>query len=147
MMDFSEATLLIADCDKKIIMCDLTKQNKWSFGRETSLVHPDISVKSDIVSRDHGEFVCMEGQWFYIDHGGKNGTFINGKKISGGKGKRRYPVLLSDGDMLRVDYSDLSNPDRRGVSLLYLEKKITDMKEAEALFRFNTAFDIDQGVT
>lgn len=144
-MDFSEATLLIVDCDKKIRLCDLTKKKKWFFGRETSSVHPDIPVKSGIVSRDHGEFVCTEGQWFYIDHGGKNGTFINGEKISGGKGKRQYPVLLNDGDMLRVDYSDLSDPDGRGVFILYSEKRITDIKEAEVFFRDKASSG--QGVT
>lgn len=131
------ATLLVMDDDKRIIPYDLTKRNKWSFGRQTQSNHPDIPVKSGIVSRDHGEFVSMDGQWFYLDHGGKNGTFLNGEKVSCGNGKRRYPVLLSDGDMLRVDYSDLSNPDGRGVFLLFSERRITDTKEAEELFRCN----------
>ncbi|MCR5726685.1 MAG: FHA domain-containing protein [Lachnospiraceae bacterium] len=129
-----KATLVVRDCDKKIWLCDLTKREKWSFGRATSSIHPDICVKSGIVSRDHGVFMCVERQWFYLDHGGKNGTFINNEKILSGKGKRKYPVLLNDGDMLRVDHSDLTNPDTRGVFLLFLERKVSDLREAEGIF-------------
>ena len=142
-----EATLVVKDHDKKISLYDLTRRKKWSFGRETTSVHPDICVKSGIVSRDHGLFVCMEGQWFYLDHGGRNGTFINNEKIFPRKGKRQYPILLNDGDMLRVDYSDLANPDTRGVFLLFLERRIIDLNEAEEIFLCSSYSNIVRGVT
>ncbi len=139
----ADATLVLMDEDKQIRTCLLTKKRRWSFGRETATVHPDIPVRSGIVSRDHGEFACVDGQWFYLDHGGKNGTFVNGVKAPAGRGKRLYPMLLNNGDILRVDYSDLGNPDLRAVWILFLTEKITDEHEAAEAFRRRVSMEAD----
>ncbi|MCR5733360.1 MAG: FHA domain-containing protein [Lachnospiraceae bacterium] len=128
------AWLIILDENRKIKICELADGKKLSFGRETETLHPDISVSSGIVSRDHGEFCCNDGQWFYMDHGGKNGTFINGEKVPSVKRGRRYPVLLDNGDLLQVDYSDLTNPDARGIKIIFSTEKIEDEQEARKLF-------------
>ncbi len=120
----SDARLLLIDDDKRLRLIHLNKRQRWSFGRETEMVHPDISVHSPIASRDHGEFVCVDEQWFYIDKGGRNGTFCNGKKVLAPRGNKRYPLLLNNGDVLRVDYEDLTRPDNRGVWMMFLTENV-----------------------
>ncbi len=55
----------------------------------------DIRVLSPAVSRNHGEFVQLEGFGLYRDLGSRNGTLINGEPVSG-------ICRLQDGDVLTV---------------------------------------------
>ncbi len=114
-MEEEKAMLLVRDCDGSERIYALDEKPRWTFGRESSAVHPDIPVCSEIVSRQHGVFSCADEQWFYIDQGGRNGTFYNEGRIPVSRKGKRYPVLLSSGDVLRVDYEDPAHPDGRSV--------------------------------
>lgn len=58
--------------------------------------HSDIQLNDDQVSRNHGTLTrTPEGKWIYNDLDSKNGSFINGKLVTG----QRY---LKPGDTLMV---------------------------------------------
>lgn len=81
----------------------LNNRTQWSLGRKTPENTPDISLLSPIVSRDHGMFSNIDGQWYFVDNPNSlNGTFYNEEKIiSPIKGKRKI-VMLAEGDRLRI---------------------------------------------
>lgn len=55
----------------------------------------DIRIEDELVSRRHTKIVFSGGQYVVEDLGSKNGTFLNGEKISG-------PSVLKPGDYLRI---------------------------------------------
>ena len=59
-----------------------------------SLVKAD---KADLISREHLQFECEDGEYYIEDSKSTNGTKINGKRISG---KGRF--LLKDGDTIEL---------------------------------------------
>lgn len=65
--------------------------NVWKIGRteQNTVMLPD-----DMVSRNHAIIQQMEGgEFFLIDMGSRNGSFVNGRRVSA-------PVALRDGDHL-----------------------------------------------
>lgn len=118
-----KATLVVLE-ERKIRNYDLGKRHKWTFGRECPENYPDIAVYSPIVGRKHGEFLCINEEWFYIDQGSRNGTWHNGKKISLGLNGKVRPVMLNDGDILRVDADNLDTPDGRGIWIFFTTTNI-----------------------
>lgn len=114
----SGATLVILEMEQ-IRSCALDVRTQWKLGRSCPGNSPDIPLQSPIAGRKHGELICIDGQWFYVDGGSINGTFHNGKKVDIGLNNKKRPVLLNNGDILRIDYSDLSTPDSRGVWMLF----------------------------
>ena len=69
----------------------LISGNVWKIGRteENAIVLPD-----DMVSRNHAMIQQLEGGEFYlIDMGSRNGSFVNGRRLTA-------PVALRDGDRL-----------------------------------------------
>ncbi len=72
-----------------------------AFGR-SSKAHiwiPEYCTQGKYVSRHHGEFSYDASKgWSYVDHGGTNGTFLNGKQV-----EPRTPVALGwDNILLHV---------------------------------------------
>jgi hypothetical protein len=57
------------------------------------------SGKADMISREHIQFDCEDGDYYIEDRNSTNGTKVNGTRISG---KGRF--LLSDGDV--IDLAD-----------------------------------------
>lgn len=114
-------TIIIME-NGKVYSYELSVQTRLTIGRATSQNMPDIPLSSPIVGRKHGEFVYISGQWFYCDNGSRNGTFYNGRKIKAGLNGRVCPVLLQDGDVLRIDYADLNTPDSRGIKITFVAK-------------------------
>ncbi|WCJ60085.1 DUF4388 domain-containing protein [Fontisphaera persica] len=55
----------------------------------------DLRIEDDLVSRRHTKIVHKEGQYLVEDLGSKNGTFLNGEKLTG-------PAALKPGDYLRI---------------------------------------------
>jgi hypothetical protein len=53
--------------------------------------------KADLISREHLQFECEDGEYYIEDRKSTNGTKINGKRISG---KGRF--LLRDGDTIEL---------------------------------------------
>lgn len=108
----------------KIKSYRLSFTEKLTIGRATPVSNPDIPLSSPIAGRSHGEFLMIENQLFYCDKGSKNGTFYNGNRIKQGIKKQISPIMLSSGDILRIDYEDLSRPDPRGVWMLITSNAI-----------------------
>ena len=109
-----EISLLVLESNE-VCSYILSSNKRWTLGRQTSENKPDIPLKSRIASRSHGEFFNIDSQWFYCDKGSLNGSFHNGKKIATGINGRVNPILLNNGDVLRIDYEDLETPDSRGI--------------------------------
>lgn len=95
-----------------------SQKNVWTLGNPNAAIPPDIEIRSAIVSREHGQFICENEHWYYVDIvTNKNGTYYNGELI---KNKGRM-IPLKQGDILRIDSKDLNAVDQRGVLILFLE--------------------------
>lgn len=119
----SELSLVVLE-QGEIKSYPLGFHEKLTIGRATPVSNPDIPLSSPIAGRSHGEFLVIEDQLFYCDKGSKNGTFYNGRKIKQGINKQINPIMLNSGDVLRIDYEDLSRPDPRGVWMLITSNAI-----------------------
>ena len=121
------ATLLIIDKSKKPVMIELN--GRKTLGRDYEEAECDILLDSTIVSRNHGEFLYedMEGSYYYIDHNSLNGTYLNGRKLDPYNERGVKAYKLHDGDLIRIDRSDLSEPHPEAVLII-----------------FNTSYDRDE---
>jgi adenylate cyclase len=71
----------------------------WKVGRHEE---NDVVIPSDIVSRQHAMLQRAEdGTYYLIDMGSRNGSFVNGARVS-------VPVGLQDGDQISLGDSLLS---------------------------------------
>lgn len=76
----------------------LTGTNCWTIGRseDNNFVLPDRWI-----SRNHAMLQCMEtGEYYLIDLGSRNGSFVNGRRVS-------IPVTLHNGDRLTFGQTEL----------------------------------------
>lgn len=76
----------------------LTGSNCWTIGRseDNSFVLPDRWI-----SRNHAMLQFMEnGEFYLIDLGSRNGSFVNGRRVS-------IPVTLTNGDQLTFGQTEL----------------------------------------
>ncbi len=76
----------------------LSDSNCWTVGRsdDNNFVIPDRWI-----SRNHALLQCMEnGDFFLIDLGSRNGSFVNGRRVS-------VPVVLRNGDHLTFGQTEL----------------------------------------
>jgi adenylate cyclase len=76
----------------------LVGSNYWTVGRgdDNSFVLPDRWI-----SRNHAMFQGTDnGQFYLIDLGSRNGTFINGRRVS-------VPIILKDSDLLTFGQTEL----------------------------------------
>jgi hypothetical protein len=63
----------------------LTKKPKVPFPQMITIgraLNNDVVVALDTVSKLHGYFMKTGDNWFYMDHGSANGSFIKGARIS-----------------------------------------------------------------
>jgi len=71
----------------------------WQLGHGTSLVGRDrecaIRIDSETISRRHARIVVKPGETTMEDLGSKNGTQVNGQRVT-------RPVVLKDGDAIQV---------------------------------------------
>jgi len=70
---------------------------RLALGRPSSGFSPDIQIPASIVSRHHGELMATDSACTYQDLGSSNGTILNGEMLM-----PNTPVLLNDGDVLRI---------------------------------------------
>lgn len=98
-------------------------QGTSSFGRKTGAEETDIAVPSAVVSRRHGEFTEIQGQWFYRDLGSSNGTWINGKRCE-------EPHLLKEGDILAVIPRRGENP-KPEFKMVFLRKEARPWRKTD----------------
>lgn len=120
-----EASLVILE-QGKVRIVRLGGRSSWTLGRAAGEVTPDIPLRSPIASRQHGKFLLHEGGWYYLDGGGVNGTFHNGRFMGPEAEKQDRVALLQNGDVLRIDYQDLTQPDERGVWILFVTDLAAD---------------------
>ncbi len=97
----------------------LEEANHWTLGRKTETNSPDIPLASPIAGREHGVLVCMSGNWYYLDKGSANGTYLNGVRIDNHYKETSQPQRLCGGDLMEIDGGDLLQPDERRVWLLF----------------------------
>ena len=114
--------------ERREIRCfALDVRPEWSMGRCTPENNPDIPLFSPIASRDHGSFANIEGQWYFTNNpNSMNGTFYNGEKIGTPMNGKKKLVMLSDGDILRIDSSDFNNPNEDGVLMLFTTSTVVE---------------------
>jgi adenylate cyclase len=76
----------------------LTEGSCWTFGRSEE---NDFVVPDRWISRNHAMLQLMEnGEMYLIDLGSRNGSFVNGRRVS-------IPVTLKDGDSLTFGQTEL----------------------------------------
>lgn len=114
-----DATLLIVCKDKMPTLFPL--RGSMTMGRDYERAVRDIRIKSQIVSREHGEFIFddSDGSYYYIDNNSCNGTFINGVKLPPYNQRGSKAVKLSDGDIIRIDQENLSEPHPEAVLIIF----------------------------
>ncbi len=116
-----KASIVIFEKEKiRTFILDSRKQ--WSVGRETPVNIPDIVLYSEIAGRQQGQLVYVGEQWFWVNGESRNGTYYNEKKIHAEKNGSIRPVMLNNGDVLRIDSSDFSSPN--GVWILFTTDNI-----------------------
>ena len=113
------ATLLLIDARKTPVMLSLS--GEATMGRDYPGSDRDIRICSGIVGRKHGEFVYDNSSdtYYYIDNNSLNGTFINGIKLQPFNNRGSRAFKLSDGDIIRIDRSDLSDPHPEAVLIIF----------------------------
>jgi pSer/pThr/pTyr-binding forkhead associated (FHA) protein len=92
--------LVFRDGDGAQRLHDLTGTDRISVGRGSG---NELSLSWDTeVSRLHAELEAIAGEWTVTDDGlSRNGTFVNGNRISG-------RTRLRDGDLLRVGQTSIA---------------------------------------
>lgn len=116
----SGAALIVLENDE-IRVFELDRQVEWALGRRDPLQSsaPDIAFDSPIVSCTHGSLKHVYDRWYYVDDPhNTNGTYLNAVKIER-SGAQRHPQPLKDGDVLRIDSSDLDRARPDGVWMLF----------------------------
>lgn len=113
------ATLLLIDNRKKPIMISL--KGNATLGRDYPESTRNIRICSEIVGRAHGEFVHDDSTdtYYYIDNNSLNGTYINGVKLQPYNQRGSKAVRLFDGDIIRIDRSDLNHPHPQAVLIIF----------------------------
>jgi adenylate cyclase len=72
--------------------------NSWRMGRDSDSA---IILRDELVSRNHAMIQRMDsGEYFLIDMGSRNGSFVNERRVS-------TPVALKDGDRLKVGHAEM----------------------------------------
>lgn len=95
-------------------------------------VENDVMINSGSISRSHAQIVQMEGQWLVLDLDSRNGTFVNGERVS--------QKQLRDGDELvlgsvhfRVRIEDFTGGRREGPPASSRDARERDMRRDPTL--------------
>ncbi|AGL02238.1 FHA domain-containing protein [Desulfoscipio gibsoniae] len=71
---------------------------EFALARELNLgrgAHNEIVLPDRFASNSHARLYSQDGQYWLEDLGSKNGTFLNGKPLTG-------PAVLANGDQIRI---------------------------------------------
>lgn len=123
-----EASLIIIE--GTVVTKTITLHGSMSFGRDYPETTSDIRVKSRIVGRNHGEFFYepSDGAYYYMDKNSTNGSYINGIKLEPFNERGTRAIKLNDGDVIRIDRSNLNEPHPEAVVILFSTSISSDSK-------------------
>ncbi len=113
-----QATLYIIDKNGKI--SERAVGQYISIGRACEGSRADLTIDSSITSRNHGEIRLIDGKFHYQDMNSLNGTYINGELYGKNSPEGRSARILSNGDVLRIDQSNLNYNHPEAVLLLFI---------------------------
>lgn len=110
------AKITVFDGDSEPVQFNLTSYGKSvvTFGREAG---NDICIRSNYVSRRHGQFRFVDGKCIIEDLGSKNGIIFNGERVQS--------RTLEDGESIRIDYGQTATPG--GVLIVFSCKKVEEI--------------------
>jgi len=97
-VNFQSAPHLIHKTTDGNLYLPLVGSTCWTFGRDdgNNFVLPD-----QWISRNHAMLQCMEtGEFYLIDLGSRNGTFVNGRRVS-------IPITIQSGDRITFGQTEL----------------------------------------
>ncbi len=97
-MSFSPGPYLVLKIASGDRQLSLVGNSYWTVGRgdDNNFVLPDRWI-----SRNHAMFQAADnGKFYLIDLGSRNGTFVNGRRVS-------VPVILNDGDLITFGQTEL----------------------------------------
>ncbi len=117
----SGASLIVLE-DDQIRVLSLDTRPDWAIGRYDPEMPntPDVLFTSRIVSREHGWIRNIDDQWFFVyNPKNLNCTFHNGVKVPRPKTGIKTPIMLENGDVLRIDNEDLNHVSAQGVLMLF----------------------------
>lgn len=138
-MMLARAQLIILE-DGQIQSYSLNQKKEWTFGRFNREYRPNITMHSEIVSRRHAMFFKSNDEWYYQEEGSLNGTWYNGRKLQVEPDGNYRPVRLKNGDVLRIDSSNLDRPDENGVWMLFSTEVTNDNWNIVPLQKETTIF-------
>ena len=139
------ATLLILERGKPVRIIKLNGDMR--LGREAPETYSDITLRSSIVSRNHGDFSYVEGVYYYKDNNSLNGTFLNGKKMEPYNERGTRSIALHDGDVLRIDRQTLNNPHSEAVEMIFSTIFVPDDKWSQYPLRGKSEVNIGREVS
>lgn len=120
----------------------------WDVGRVSGNNQPDIKCYSLTVSRKHGSFQNVDGEWFYVDCYGKNGTVYNGKKLKPTANGRIKTIMLEDGDIFVFGGGEEAIINSKTVWALFKTRDIGDeWSIADTKKTINLSFSDGKNVT
>lgn len=123
---------------------DITRDTYIGRMTETSVM--DIMLDSAITSRKHGVFKLFNGCFAYEDLGSKNGTYINGKLRGNMAEDGKKQVLLRNGDVIRIDHSDIDHPHPEAVVMMVMSKPKENMVQKTIKLKAGTSLTIGRNV-
>lgn len=89
--------LLLSSSDQQPALFSLSEGTCWTFGRTDDNT---FMVKDPWISRNHAMVQSLDTAEFYlIDLGSRNGSFINGQRVS-------VPMKLQDGDLVTLGQTE-----------------------------------------
>jgi adenylate cyclase len=99
------AHLVLSEPEKRV---DLGEGTIWRLGRSE---HNQVVIRNDLISRNHAMLQRTDaGEYYLIDLGSRNGSFVNGRRVS-------VPAALRDGDRISLgDYQLVFHQDARPVA-------------------------------
>ena len=90
-----------------------------TLGRNYDGSTASIRLNSPIVSRNHGQFLFLNGSYWFRDSGSLNGTYINGKRYGKDSPEGLSGKALRDGDVIRIDQENPEVMHEDAVLLIY----------------------------
>lgn len=143
------ARLVIMD-GAQMWTCSLEQKQRWKLGRfdPNQPGTPDILLTSSTVSRTHGWLEKIDEEWFYIDNPGNlNGTFYNGTKIPRPRNGMKSPILLDNGDVLRIEGDGGGDAPNSGVLMYFTTDAVSGAWAVYPLGEETTCigFDAERG--